>query len=31
MAKDIAYSLRVDTSLHSPEVCAQMILDSLFC
>lgn len=31
MAKDIAYSLRVDTSQHSPERCAQMILDSLFC
>lgn len=31
MARNIAYSLRVDTDLHSPEVCAQMILDRLFC
>lgn len=30
MAKDIAYSLRVDTSIHSPEACAQLILDGLF-
>lgn len=31
MAPNIAYSLRVDTSLHSPEKCAELILDSLFC
>ena len=31
MAPNIAYSLRVDTSLYSPEKCAKLILDSLFC
>ena len=31
MSGEISYSLRVDTSMYSPEVCAQMILDSLFC
>ena len=31
MAPNIAYSLRVDTSLYSPEKCAELILDSLFC
>lgn len=31
MAPNIAYSLRVDTSLYSPEECAELILDSLFC
>ena len=30
MAKNIAYSLRVDTSRYSPEQCAQIILDSLY-
>lgn len=30
MAKDIAYSLRVDTSLHSPEACAERIVQTLF-
>ena len=30
MAKNIAYSLRVDTSRYSPEQCAQIILDRLF-
>ena len=30
MAKDIRYSMRVDTSLHSPEACADMILRRLF-
>ena len=30
MAKDIAYRFRVDTSLHSPAECANMIIDALF-
>ena len=30
MAKDIRYSLRVDTSIHSPEECAEQIVRSLF-
>ncbi len=30
MAKNIAYRLRVDTSLHSPDACADMIIDALF-
>ncbi len=30
MARDIPYSARVDTSLHSPEECAEMIVESLF-
>ena len=30
LAKNIAYSLRVDTSRYSPEQCAQIILDSLY-
>ena len=30
MAKDIAYRLRVDTSLHSPSACADMIINALF-
>ena len=30
MAKDIVYSLRVDTSLHSPEACAERIVQTLF-
>lgn len=30
MAREIAYSFRVDTSRHSPQQCAQMILDALF-
>ena len=30
MAKNIAYSLCVDTSRYSPEQCAQIILDSLY-
>ena len=30
MAKDIKYSLRVDTSLHSPVECAEIIVKGLF-
>ena len=30
MAENIAYSMRVDTSLHSPEECAVQIIDALF-
>ncbi len=30
MAKDIRYSLRVDTSIHTPEECAEQIIRSLF-
>ena len=30
MAKDIRYSMRVDTSVHSPEECADMIVRQLF-
>lgn len=30
MAKDIQYSLRVDTSLHTPAECADMIINELF-
>ncbi len=30
MAKEIAYRLRVDTSCHSPEECAEMIVEGLF-
>ncbi|MBR5125630.1 MAG: AAA family ATPase [Oscillospiraceae bacterium] len=30
MSKDIHYSLRVDTSLHSPAECAEMIIHTLF-
>ena len=30
MAKDIAYGLRVDTSLHSPSQCAEQIVKTLF-
>ena len=31
MAKDIEYSLRVDTSLYRPDECAEMIIKALFC
>jgi len=30
MAPDICYSLRVDTSIHSPEECAEQIIRNLF-
>lgn len=30
MAENIAYSMRVDTGLHSPEECAVQIIDALF-
>ena len=30
MAKDIKYSLKVDTSIHSPEECAEIIVNNLF-
>lgn len=30
MAPDIQYSFSVDTSLHTPEQCAQMIITSIF-
>ena len=30
MAKDIRYSLRVDTGIHTPEECAEQIIRSLF-
>ena len=30
MAPDIRYSLRVDTSIHSPEECAEQIIRNLF-
>ena len=30
MAKDIRYSLRVDTSIHTPEECAEQIIRGLF-
>lgn len=30
MAKDIRYSMRVDTSVHRPEECAEMIVSTLF-
>ena len=30
MAKDIQYSMRVDTSVYSPEECAEQIIRELF-
>lgn len=30
MAENIAYTMRVDTSLHTPEECAAQIIDALF-
>lgn len=30
MAENIRYSVRVDTSLHSPDECAEIIMDKLF-
>ena len=30
MAEDIRYTMRVDTSVHSPEACAEQIVRTLF-